>query len=133
MHWLVYPFLAFIGILATNEILYLAVAIILSIIIIMVLHVILYNLFMLLIGHKIDNDYFEYNIRREYSKSIIYLLLAFIMGIYILLCWQLGWVNGWFYYIPFWAAFLFCIILAIVKARPVNKRQKWAKELLEFN
>jgi len=137
MHWILNLFLGTVE----NDIVHVSAAIILSIFIVLLSHFILFFFFIKTIksddvaieqsnvlSKDITGESFEYELKRTWLKSFIYLFISFLICAEIIACWQVGWLKGWFYFIPLWVSFLFSTVMAIMKAFQFKKRELFIRE-----
>jgi hypothetical protein len=72
---------------------------------------------------------FEFTLIRKNVWAWIYVFNCFWLSAEIIACWQFGWLTDVAYYLPLWTGFIFCAIMAIVKAYYFKTRAKDLKGL----
>lgn len=112
--------------------LYILVSSIVDILIVLGLNYLFFIIIILLKLIKIEHEFFEYKLRRDYIIAIIYLFIGFLISVEVIWTWSKdleGTERGISLYIPLWISFIFCCIMGIYFALPIRKRLKEVREL----
>lgn len=124
MHWILPRLFDAVGL---GFPLYVILASLVGLVAVLILHLVLFSIGVLLL--KKDDPDFEYALKRQWLKSLLYLFICFLLTAEIIAGWNYGWFGGFIYVMPLFVVFIITAILALVRAWSFMRRSGYAHSL----